>query len=74
MTAAMDVGALTPFLWAFEKREKLLEFYEKVSGAKMHVSYIRPSRVAQDMPLGLSENIFLFTQQFASRIDKIEGG
>ncbi len=71
-THAMDVGALTPFLWAFEEREKLLEFYERVSGARMHASYIRPSGVAQDMPLGLSEDIFLFTQQFASLIDEIE--
>jgi len=71
-THATDVGALTPFLWAFEEREKLLEFYERVSGARMHASYIRPGRVAQDMPLGLSEDIFLFTQKFASRIDEIE--
>lgn len=71
-THAMDVGALTPFLWAFEEREKLLEFYERVSGARMHASYIRPGGVAQDMPLGLSEDIFIFTQQFASRIDEIE--
>jgi NADH dehydrogenase (ubiquinone) Fe-S protein 2 len=68
----MDVGALTPFLWAFEEREKLLEFYERVSGARMHASYIRLGGVAQDMPLGLSEDTFLFTQQFASRIDEIE--
>ncbi len=71
-THAMDVGTLIPFLWAFEEREKLLEFYERVSGARMHASYIRPGGVAQDMLLGLSEDIFLFTQQFASRIDKIE--
>ncbi len=58
----MDVGALTPFLWAFEEREKLLEFYERVLGAKMHASYIWPREVAQDMPLDLSEDIFLFTQ------------
>ena len=39
---AMDVGAMTPFLWSFEEREKLMEFYERVSGARMHSSYIRP--------------------------------
>ena len=50
---AMDVGALTPFLWAFEEREKLMEFYERVSGARMHAAYIRPGGVAQDLPLGL---------------------
>jgi NADH dehydrogenase (ubiquinone) Fe-S protein 2 len=52
-THAMDVGALTPFLWLFEEREKLMEFYERVSGARMHAAYIRPGGVAQDMPLGL---------------------
>jgi NADH dehydrogenase (ubiquinone) Fe-S protein 2 len=57
----MTLGALTLFLWAFEEREKLLEFYERVSGARMHANYIRPCGVAQDMPLGLSEDIFLFT-------------
>ncbi len=56
----------------FEEREKLSEFYERVSGARMHASYIRPGGFAQDIPLGLSEDIFLFTQQFASRIDKIK--
>jgi NADH dehydrogenase (ubiquinone) Fe-S protein 2 len=71
-THAMDVGALTPFLWAFEEREKLLEFYERVSGARMHANYIRPGGVSQDMPVGLSEDIFRFTQQFASRIDELE--
>ena len=50
---AMDVGALTPFLWGFEEREKLMEFYERVSGARMHAAYIRPGGVAQDLPVGL---------------------
>ena len=45
-THALDVGALTPFLWAFEEREKLMEFYERVSGASMHAAYIRPGGVA----------------------------
>jgi NADH dehydrogenase (ubiquinone) Fe-S protein 2 len=52
-THAMDVGALTPFLWLFEEREKLMEFYERVSGARMHAAYIRPGGVSQDLPLGL---------------------
>eukprot|EP01099_Mayorella_cantabrigiensis_P004839 TRINITY_DN3711_c0_g1_i1.p1 TRINITY_DN3711_c0_g1~~TRINITY_DN3711_c0_g1_i1.p1 ORF type:complete len:142 (-),score=19.34 TRINITY_DN3711_c0_g1_i1:385-810(-) len=51
---AMDVGAMTPFLWAFEEREKLMEFYERVSGARMHSAYIRPGGVANDIPLGSS--------------------
>ena len=47
----MDVGALTPFLWAFEEREKLFEFYERVSGARMHAAYFRVGGVAQDLHL-----------------------
>lgn len=69
---ALDVGALTPFLWGFEEREKLMEFYERVSGARMHAAYIRPGGVAQDLPLGLSEDIYRFARQFASRIDEME--
>ena len=69
---AMDVGALTPFLWAFEEREKLMEFYERVSGARLHAAYIRPGGVAQDVPLGLCEDIYRFCQQFASRVDEME--
>lgn len=69
---AMDVGALTPFLWGFEEREKLMEFYERVSGARMHAAYIRPGGVAQDLPLGLSEDMYRFARQFASRIDEME--
>lgn len=69
---AMDVGALTPFLWGFEEREKLMEFYERVSGARMHAAYFRPGGVAQDLPIGLSEDIFKFAQQFGSRIDEME--
>ncbi|KAI3873841.1 hypothetical protein MKW92_010721 [Papaver armeniacum] len=71
-THAMDVGASTPFLWASEEREKLLEFHERVPGARMHASFIRPGGVAQDLPLGLCRDIDSFTQQFASRIDESE--
>jgi NADH dehydrogenase (ubiquinone) Fe-S protein 2 len=69
---AMDVGALTPFLWAFEEREKLMEFYERVSGARMHTAYIRPGGVAQDLPAGLSQDIWQFCTQFSSRLDELE--
>ena len=69
---AMDVGALTPFLWAFEEREKLMEFYERVSGARLHAAYIRPGGVAQDVPVGLCEDVYRFCQQFASRVDEME--
>ncbi len=71
-THAMDVGALTPFLWGFEEREKLMEFYERVSGARMHAAYIRPGGVALDLPIGLLRDIYLFCKQFSSRIDEIE--
>jgi NADH dehydrogenase I D subunit len=71
-THAMDVGALTPFLWGFEEREKLMEFYERVSGARMHAAYIRPGGVSQDLPAGLCEDIRLFVDSFTSRIDEIE--
>jgi len=69
---AMDVGALTPFLWAFEEREKLMEFYERVSGARMHAAWVRPGGVASDLPLGLCDDIYTFCQQFPSRIDEME--
>jgi NADH dehydrogenase (ubiquinone) Fe-S protein 2 len=69
---AMDVGAMTPFLWAFEEREKLMEFYERVSGARMHSAYIRPGGVSQDIPLGLLDDIYVFSEQFATRVDEME--
>jgi len=71
-THALDVGALTPFLWAFEEREKLMEFYERVSGARLHSSYIRPGGVTFDIPEGLLGDIFSFIKQFKFRIDEIE--
>jgi NADH dehydrogenase (ubiquinone) Fe-S protein 2 len=69
---ALDVGAMTPLLWAFEEREKLHEFYERVSGARFHAAYIRPGGVSQDLPLGLLEDIFVFTNHFAKRLDEVE--
>ena len=63
---AMDVGAMTPFLWAFEEREKLMEFYERASGARMHAAYFRPGGVAKDLPLKLLSDIFIFTNQFTT--------
>jgi NADH dehydrogenase I D subunit len=71
-THILDVGATTPFLWGFEEREKLMEFYERVSGARMHAAYIRPGGVSQDLPLGLIQDIYLFIQSFNSRIDELE--
>jgi len=69
---AMDVGAMTPFLWAFEEREKLMEFYERVSGARMHAAYIRPGGVSSDLPLGILDDIYIFCKQFSLRLDEIE--
>jgi len=68
----MDVGAMTPFLWAFEEREKLMEFYERISGARLHAAYVRPGGVSQDAPIGLLEDIYIFAESFAARIDEIE--
>lgn len=70
-THALDVGAMTPFFWGFEEREKLMEFYERVCGARFHANYIRPGGVAQDLPDGLIEDIYLFTESFHKRIDEI---
>jgi NADH dehydrogenase (ubiquinone) Fe-S protein 2 len=71
-THALDIGALTPFLWAFEERENLMEFYERISGARMHASYIRPGGVNLDLPLGLLADIKYFCEHFYSRLDEIE--
>nr|AKT25956.1 NADH dehydrogenase subunit 7 [Balamuthia mandrillaris]AKT93864.1 NADH dehydrogenase subunit 7 [Balamuthia mandrillaris]AKT93901.1 NADH dehydrogenase subunit 7 [Balamuthia mandrillaris]AKT94998.1 NADH dehydrogenase subunit 7 [Balamuthia mandrillaris]AKT95037.1 NADH dehydrogenase subunit 7 [Balamuthia mandrillaris] len=71
-THALDVGALTPFLWGFEEREKLMEFYERVSGARMHAFYVRPGGVSYDLPLGLLQDIYNFITKFSYRLDEIE--
>lgn len=71
-THALDVGALSPFLWGFEEREKLMEFYERVSGARMHANYIRPGGVAIDLPLGILNDIYEFICKFLNRLDEIE--
>jgi NADH dehydrogenase (ubiquinone) Fe-S protein 2 len=69
---AIDVGATTPLLWGFEEREKLIEFYERVSGARIHAAYIRPGGVSLDIPMGLLEDIHQFACQFGTRLDEIE--
>jgi len=71
-THALDVGALTPLLWAFEEREKLMEFYERVSGARMHCNYIRVGGLYMDLPIGLLDDIHRFCEAFPSRIDELE--
>ena len=70
---AMDVGAMTPFLWAFEERELLLEFYERVSGARFHAAYYRPGGVHQDLPAGIVDDIMAWALRFPQVIDDIEG-
>jgi NADH dehydrogenase (ubiquinone) Fe-S protein 2 len=92
LSHAMDVGALTPFLWGFEEREKLMvctirivsvwsdnrsnyliqEFYERVSGARLHAAYVRPGGVSQDIPIGLLDDIYQWATQFGDRIDETE--
>ena len=69
---SIDVGAMTPMLWSFEEREKLMEIYERISGARMHASFFRPGGVSQDLPRGLLSDIIRFTNQFVKRIDEIE--
>ncbi|HEX3499670.1 MAG TPA: NADH-quinone oxidoreductase subunit D [Stellaceae bacterium] len=69
---ALDVGAITPFLWGFEEREKLMEFYERVCGARLHAAYFRPGGVHQDLPAGLADDILAFCDAFPKVIDDIE--
>ncbi len=71
-TFALDVGAITPLLWGFEEREKLMEFYERVSGARLHAAYFRPGGVHQDMPAGLADDIYAFAEAFPKRVDDLE--
>ena len=71
-TQAMDVGALTPTLWGFEEREKLMGFYERVSGSRLHANYFRAGGVHKDLPIGLDEDIFDFCQKFPKIIDDLE--
>ncbi len=71
-TQAMDVGALTPPLWGFEEREKLMVFYERASGARLHSAYFRPGGVHQDLPEGLAGDIGDWCRQFPARLDDIE--
>ena len=72
-TQALDVGALTPPLWGFEEREKLMVFYERASGSRMHAAYIRPGGVHQDLPPELIADIYAFCDPFLKVCDDIEG-
>ena len=70
-TQAMDVGALTPPLWGFEEREKLMEFYERASGARLHSAYFRPGGVHQDLPVALLNDILAWTETFPKVLDDL---
>ncbi len=69
---AMDVGAMTPFLWCFEQRELLMAFYERVSGARMHAAYFRVGGGHHDMPAGLPEDILAWADKFPAVLDDVE--
>ena len=71
-TQAMDVGALTPPLWGFEEREKLMVFYERASGARLHAAYFRPGGVHQDLPPQLIDDIEKWAQEFPAHLDDID--
>jgi len=69
---SLDVGAMTPMLWSFEEREKLMEFYERVCGARLHASYFRPGGVSQDLPIGMIDDIYNWSEAFVKRLDEVE--
>jgi NADH-quinone oxidoreductase subunit D len=72
-TQAMDVGALTPPLWGFEEREKLMVFYERACGARLHAAYFRPGGVHQDLPPALLEDITAWAEHFPRVLDDLDG-
>jgi NADH-quinone oxidoreductase subunit D len=71
-TYALDVGAITPSLWGFEEREKLLEFHEAASGARFHANYFRPGGVNRDLPAGLDQRIAEWAETFPKFVDDLE--
>ncbi|MBN9510376.1 MAG: NADH-quinone oxidoreductase subunit D [Alphaproteobacteria bacterium] len=71
-TYALDVGAITPSLWGFEEREKLMEFYEAASGARLHANYYRPGGVSRDLPAGLADRIGEWAEGFPKFVDELE--
>ena len=71
-TMALDVGAMTPLLWMFEEREKLMAFYEQVSGARMHANYYRFGGVARDLPDGMEDRIAAWIEQFGPKLDDVD--
>lgn len=72
-TFALDVGALTPALWGFEEREKAMEFYERVCGARLHANYFRPGGVHQDMPAGLADDMMQWCDELPKFLHDMAG-
>ncbi len=71
-TFALDVGAITPALWGFEEREKGMEFYDRVCGARLHANYFRPGGVAQDLPDGLIDDMMAWTESFPETLNDLD--
>ncbi|WP_194966466.1 NADH-quinone oxidoreductase subunit D [Rickettsia endosymbiont of Cardiosporidium cionae] len=71
-TQALDLGATTPLCWLFEEREKIMEFYEAVSGSRMHANYFRPGGVAADLPAGILDDIDEFAKKFVKKLSDVE--
>jgi NADH-quinone oxidoreductase subunit D len=71
-TMALDCGAMTPMLWGFEHREKTMEFYERVSGARMHANYYRPGGVNRDLPEDLADDVRAWTDEFLAYVEDME--
>ena len=71
-TFALDIGALTPALWGFEEREKMMSFYDRVCGARLHSNYYRPGGVHQDLPAGLAEDIAAYMDEYPKFIDDLD--
>ena len=71
-TFALDVGAITPALWGFEEREKGMEFYERVSGARLHANYFRPGGVHQDLPAGLADDMMQWCNELPQFLDDLD--
>merc|ERR1711962_1656428 len=68
----LDIGAMTPYFWLFEEREKLFEFSERVCGARMHAAYVRPGGVSQDLPLGFLDDLHQWLEAFCQRVEEID--
>ena len=71
-TFGLDIGAITPVFWGFEERERLMEFHEAASGARLHANYFRPGGVAKDLPPGLTDRIMAWTESFVRFLDDLE--